>query len=352
MADEPSPTAPAGLRKGWPVALATAGLLLVAFLLDVFLVPTVPLLLYSVPLLFTARYASWSAVLVVGGVALLLSIIAAFASPTNLANAPWHWLTLALLTGLSALLARHIVELEETRRRAERARREAELARESLQRFLAMVAHDLRQPLTAILGFAQLAQRPDAAPSAREQALARVQTYVRQMDRILADLGQAAALGSGAFPIEPRPTDLVALVRETVETFQAGSPAHRIELEALERLEGVWDADRLRQVLANLIGNAVKYSPDGGKVLVRVERAGRQAVVTVSDEGLGIAPEELPTLFQPFARLERDRRIGGTGLGLYICQGIARAHGGEITAASAGLGQGATFSLKLPLNKG
>jgi signal transduction histidine kinase len=99
----------------------------------------------------------------------------------------------------------------------------------------------------------------------------------------------------------------------------------------------------------NLIGNAIKYSPNGGEVRVRIERQGGQALVTVSDQGLGVHPEELPQLFQIFSRLESAGTIEGSGLGLYIVRSIVEAHGGRIWAESAGPGQGSTFCLTLPL---
>jgi signal transduction histidine kinase len=102
-------------------------------------------------------------------------------------------------------------------------------------------------------------------------------------------------------------------------------------------------------VLDNLLGNAVKYSPEGGEIRVRVERQGDRALLSVSDEGIGLRPEELPRLFQLFSRLEAGREIEGSGLGLYIVHGIVAAHGGRIWAESPGPGAGATFTVALPL---
>jgi signal transduction histidine kinase len=123
---------------------------------------------------------------------------------------------------------------------------------------------------------------------------------------------------------------------------------HRIEVKAPARVKGVWDAARLQQVLQNLMTNAIKYAPEGGEVRVAVKADARQVTVSVRDRGLGIAPEELPQLFERFYRVARTRGLEGSGLGLYICQGIISAHGGRIWAASEGLGLGSTFAFSLP----
>ncbi|MBI4491769.1 MAG: HAMP domain-containing histidine kinase [Chloroflexi bacterium] len=171
------------------------------------------------------------------------------------------------------------------------------------------------------------------------------------MDRLVVDLMDAARIGAGAFQVQPQPTDLVALASQVVQTQQASSPHHCIKLETPDQLEGVWDPDRLAQVLNNLVGNAVKYSPGGGEVQVQLRREDGQAVVSVSDQGSGIRLEDLPLLFQPFSRLYVGLGTRGAGLGLYIAQGIVRAHAGRIWATSPGPGQGATFTFSLPLRR-
>jgi signal transduction histidine kinase len=145
--------------------------------------------------------------------------------------------------------------------------------------------------------------------------------------------------------------DLVALARQVVESRQVTTAQHHILLEAPERVEGTWDAARLEQAMDNLVGNAIKYSPNGGQVRVRIERQDSQGLVSVSDQGLGMRPKELPQLFQLFSRLESAGTIEGSGLGLYIVRGIVEAHGGRIWAESAGPGQGSTFYLTLPLGQ-
>ncbi len=159
----------------------------------------------------------------------------------------------------------------------------------------------------------------------------------------------AGRIGGGRFETNRRPTDLATLVRQVAQGYEVATPDHHIHVEAPPELVGNWDEDRLAQVLNNLIGNAVRYSPSGGEVWVRLERRDGQALLSVTDQGLGLAPEELATLFQPFRRGTRAEKPEGMGLGLYITKGIVEAHGGHIWAESPGPGQGSTFYVSLPI---
>jgi PAS domain S-box-containing protein len=234
---------------------------------------------------------------------------------------------------------------------AERQRDEAERARGSLQTFLGVIAHDLRTPLTAILGNAQVARRRAAAGASGrvDETLAAVVAEGQRMGKLIGHLLDAARVGEGQLRVWPVPTDLTALARRAVAAQQVATTRHRLVLDAPETLEGAWDPERLAQVLDNLLGNAVAYSPEGGEVRVQVRRQGGEAVVTVADQGLGVRQEDLDRLFQRFTRLDTGRDIRGTGLGLYISRGIVAAHGGRIWAESQGPGKGATFAVALPL---
>jgi signal transduction histidine kinase len=123
---------------------------------------------------------------------------------------------------------------------------------------------------------------------------------------------------------------------------------HTLTVEAPHTVHGLWDAARLDQVLQNLLTNAVKYSPAGGPIVLRVEAEPSCATVSVRDSGLGIPVEDLPRLFERFYRVAGTRTLEGTGLGLFICHGIVAAHGGRLWADSAGSGKGSTFSFSLP----
>jgi signal transduction histidine kinase len=243
-----------------------------------------------------------------------------------------------------------------------RARRALEQAQEQGQTFLRIVAHDLKTPLTNILGYAQLAQRlrrremapvagtPNDAGDRVHAACDKIVENCRRLQRLVDDLQEAFRLGSGRFGVQRRPVDLVALARVAVDEQRAAAPNRTITLSApAQPLVGQWDGERVQQLVANLVSNAVKYSPSGGPITVTVQRRGESAQLSVTDTGLGIAKDDLPALFQPYSRRHQQLAIKGTGLGLYIVKGIAEAHGGRVRADSPGEGAGATFTVTLPL---
>ncbi len=237
--------------------------------------------------------------------------------------------------------------------REQAARAEAERAHASLQTFLGIVAHDLRNPLSSILGYVQLLRRggASAAPERLGPALEAIEGQARRMRQMIDTLVDAARIGAGELRLHREPTDLAALARQAVAAVQATTERHRIVLEAPERLEGEWDLGRLAQVLDNLLGNAVRYSPEGGEIRLQLRWEDDQAVISVTDHGLGMPAEDLPRLFQLFSRLETGNGIEGSGLGLYIARSVVEAHGGRIWAESPGPGQGSTFSIALPLKR-
>src|SRR5262249_11417059 len=147
------------------------------------------------------------------------------------------------------------------------------------------------------------------------------------MLNLLLDLSRVEA---GRLDLNLERTDLVDLVRRVASSVQALSGKHRIILRAPAPVVGAWDPARLEPVVQNLLTNSIKYSPDGGTVRVDVRSDGREATLSVTDKGLGIAPEELPQLFHRFYRVARTRGLEGSGLGLYVCRAIIAAHGGRI----------------------
>ncbi|HEY7060909.1 MAG TPA: sensor histidine kinase [Chloroflexota bacterium] len=221
---------------------------------------------------------------------------------------------------------------------------------EEREAFAAMVAHDLRSPLTAVRGSAQLLQQRVADDPMVQR---RLDTIVRETDRVArlaSDLGDASRAAAGRLELRPLRIDLVSLTREAVERQQAAGVAQPLALDAPQA--PVWvnaDPERIAQVLDNLIGNATKYSPPDRPIRVEV-RTDEQARVCVHDQGPGVPAEELPHLFERFYRTRIARRGDkkGSGLGLYISHEIAQAHGGRITAESTP-GAGSRFTLWLPL---
>lgn len=243
-----------------------------------------------------------------------------------------------------------------------RARQDIEQAQEQGQAFLRIVAHDLKTPLTNIQGYAQLAQRlrgrlptDDNGPGKELHdrlgaALEKIVDNCRRLQSLVESLQEAFRLGSGRFDLRRESADLVALVEQVVEEQRAVAPDHLFSVSLPKNpLIGQWDAERLRQVVTNLVNNAVKYSPEGSRVTLTVRQRAGNALLSVADNGPGIAQVDLPSLFQPYTRLQQSRAVKGTGLGLYIVKGIVEAHGGRASAESAGEGTGATFTISLPL---
>jgi signal transduction histidine kinase len=228
-------------------------------------------------------------------------------------------------------------------------------ARESL---LASLAHDLKTPLTASLGYAQLvrreAARAERSASARRVAewAAIIEENAAQAAALFDELLDIARLEAGhSLDLDRRPTDLVALVERAAAAHRRGNTRHRITVEAQEpTLVGEWDATRLARVLDNLLGNAVKYSPDGGEIAVRVTRDGPWAMLTVADQGLGIPAEDRSRIFERFQRGGNVAgRVAGSGVGLAGVRQVVEQHGGSVCVESQE-SVGSTFTVRLPLN--
>ena len=214
-----------------------------------------------------------------------------------------------------------------------------------------IVAHDFRAPLAGVLGHAELLEwKPDDPRERRvEQARAIIQSATHMANLVDKTL-KTTRLETGHFPFEFGLVDLAATVRAVVARFPR-SGSHQLVARVPDEPVPVWaDRDRMAEVLDNLISNAIKYSPEGGRVEVGLERADDSATVSVSDQGIGIEPGDLERLFKPFSRVRtrRTASIEGSGLGLYICDRIVRAHAGGIRVDSRP-GSSSTFSFQLPL---
>jgi PAS domain S-box-containing protein len=241
------------------------------------------------------------------------------------------------------------------RRRAEAALRvaNAELARLNrvMGDFVATVAHEFRTPLTSIQGFSELIRDGDLPPAEVREFADDVNRNARRLGRLIGELLDVDRLRSGRIELRREPVDLNAAAAEVAETLRPTAPDHALRLDldpALPPVPG--DRDRLVQVLTNLVDNAIKYSPQGGDVVVETRRVGEEARLAVRDRGVGIAPEALETVFERYARVGSGAgtAIPGTGLGLPIAREIVALHGGRIWAESEP-GQGTTFHVIFPL---
>lgn len=222
--------------------------------------------------------------------------------------------------------------------------------------FLATTVHDLRQPITLVTGSLDLAGRWLSEPAFdRDRVTEAVSTAVVAMNEInvmLDTLGDASRLAMGALEPDPEPAKLEAIVTDALALLDPES-RNRITFESsAEQLVGLWDPHLLRRVVSNLVSNALKYSPPGGRVAVEISQAADGlAQLEVRDQGMGLSTEEAAEVFDRFARAERARAQGipGLGLGLYACRGIVAAHRGTIVVQSDGPGSGTTVVVALPL---
>ncbi len=218
--------------------------------------------------------------------------------------------------------------------------------------FLAMVSHELRNPLSVILNAATLVSHLTKSDPVATQASAAIHRQTDQLVRIVDDLLDVSRLSAGKMTLERTNVDLVALVHRCVHDFvdRRLLDRHRYEIRfAGVRVNG--DGPRLQQIVSNLLMNAIKYTPPGGKIALELEPEGGEAVLRVKDSGVGISAELLPRVFDLFVQSDRglERREGGLGVGLSIARSLVEAHGGRIEARSAGAGQGSEFVMRLPL---
>jgi signal transduction histidine kinase/response regulator RpfG family c-di-GMP phosphodiesterase len=241
--------------------------------------------------------------------------------------------------------------------REQAARAEAEQANRTKDEFLATLSHELRTPLTAILGWSHLLRtnRLDEGNIAR--ALETIERNARAQSQLIDDLLDVSRIITGKLRLELHPVDLLPIIEAAIDSMRPAAEAKTIRFDvALEReaskVSG--DANRLQQVVWNLFSNAVKFTPDGGSVTVRLERTDSHARITVSDTGQGIEPQFLPFIFDRFRQADGSttRKHGGLGLGLAIVRHLVELHGGTIKVHSEGKGRGATFTIELPLRIG
>ncbi|MEP6719366.1 MAG: ATP-binding protein [bacterium] len=242
--------------------------------------------------------------------------------------------------------------------REQQARAEAEDANRLKDEFLATLSHELRNPLNVVIGYAEILRRSDesqphsfvvkAADTIRRNALAQAQ--------LVSDLLDLSRLQMGKLALNQQPVSLSTIITDAVETVRTEATAKRITLKIdldpeILVIEG--DPVRLGQVAWNLLNNAVKFTPVDGKVKITLTRDGEDALLTIEDDGQGISPEFLPHVFEIFRQADASsaRRQGGMGIGLALVKQLAELHGGRVSAESKGAGEGARFSVWIPLYK-
>jgi CheY-like chemotaxis protein/nitrogen-specific signal transduction histidine kinase len=236
----------------------------------------------------------------------------------------------------------------------ERAREAAERANRFKDEFLATVSHELRTPLAAILLWSQILEDRMLNPQDQGQALRAIRESAQAQQQLIEDLLDVSRMLAGEMRLNAQVIDLTALVQAAVDIVRPIAQAKRIEIhETLDRRAGQVraDASRIQQIVLNLLNNAVKFTPEGGQVRIRLRRANGAVEIQVADTGQGIDAEFLPQVFERFRQADvgMTRRHGGLGLGLAIARQLVELHGGKIRAESQGKGQGATLTVELPI---
>jgi signal transduction histidine kinase len=232
------------------------------------------------------------------------------------------------------------------------AEREVERFKDEM---FSMASHDLKTPATVIKAEAQWLRRRFHSGSPVgddvEEGLTMIADQADRLSKLLNLLLDLSRIEAGRLELDRSPTDLRGILISMARALQATTEAHVIEVDAPVGVIGHWDQRRVEEVVQNLLNNAVKYSPVGGRIEVKLTTDDVNAYVTVRDSGIGLSGHEAQHVFERFYRGEGLRRLEGTGLGLYICHAIISAHGGRIWAESNGPGHGSTFRFSLPLDR-
>ncbi len=260
-------------------------------------------------------------------------------------------------TEASALLRAGATERDEALARANATRAEAEAANRAKDEFLAVLSHELRTPLNAVYGWARMLRTRTLGTAAAEHALDVIERNAAAQVRLIEEILDISRIVTGNMRLQRQPVDLQAVVASALDSVRPAAEAKGIRMEAsidpaAAHITG--DPDRLRQVVWNLVSNAIKFTPSGGLVQVDARRVGADVEVAVRDTGRGITPEILPYVFDRFRQADSTstREHGGLGLGLALVRHLVELHGGTVTAASGGEDQGATFIVTLPGSPG
>ena len=242
--------------------------------------------------------------------------------------------------------------------RADTRTEDAEEANRLKDEFLATVSHELRTPLNAVLGWARMLGSAQLPPDRAKHAVATIERNASALAHLIGDLLDVSRIVAGTLRLAPQPVDLIAVTQAALDDVRPSAVTKSVhlafspDLEALKPVSG--DAGRLQQVIWNLLTNAVKFTPEGGRVDVFIERSEDQMAIRVVDTGLGISADFLPHVFERFRQADgtMTRRDSGLGLGLAIVAQLVELHGGTVHATSQGAGCGATFTVRLPILAG
>ena len=277
--------------------------------------------------------------------------------PIEFSGAPIHSadgrLQGAVLVFRDATRAREAERMREALlAREQQARQDAEHMSQSKDEFVATISHELRAPLNAIYGWVQLLQGGTLDPAQQRRAVDVIERSTRAQTQLIDDLLDMSRVIRGDLRLELAPTDLPPVLNAAIESVRPSAAAKKLEVQMTEAqpVAVLADPDRLQQIFANVLVNAIKFTPQGGRIEVRLACENGDAVVRISDNGLGIEPELLPHIFEPFRQAEAGggkRSRGGLGIGLALVRHLVEKHEGSVHAESGGPGKGTTFTIRL-----
>jgi signal transduction histidine kinase/CheY-like chemotaxis protein len=284
----------------------------------------------------------------------LLDLVAAAAGNVTLLERPMGRATLLRSIHVAVSSRRRQYQVRDLLIQEQVLRREAETANQSKDEFLATVSHELRTPLNAILGWATLLTRGGLDDATVARAIAAIRHNAKVQAQLIEDLLDVSRMISGKLRLNVKAIQLISVIQAAVDSVHPAFEAKGVQLEMVwdaASVRIVGDENRLQQVFWNLLSNAMKFTPKGGRVQIKVERIESQARIIVSDTGEGITPEFLPHVFEPFRQADGSitKGHGGLGLGLAIVRRLVEMHGGAISVMSRGRGRGATFTVSIPI---
>lgn len=248
------------------------------------------------------------------------------------------------------------IDITERSRLEQQTREQAEALSDLHRRkdeFLAMLSHELRNPMSAIFNALHVLRLEEAGNPIQQRAKRVIERQVGQLAHLVDDLLEVSRVITGGIQLHQEQLEMRGIVDRAVESVRPLIDRHRHELSVSLPAEPIWlqgDPTRLEQVVVNLLNNAAKYTDDGGQIRLSLQQEGREAVLRVRDNGIGVTTELLPRIFDLFTQADRtlDRSQGGLGIGLSLVQRLVELHGGRVEAQSAGLGQGSEFIVRLP----
>jgi signal transduction histidine kinase len=346
----------------WPIVVVTVAAGSTYFVRSLLALISLQGLTFLLPILVAAYFYGW----VLAGLASALSLLVAHLilwveNPQVLFTRGYfvgvgqYLLFSSLIVSYTYRHERVLTRLDEALKREKAARREAEEASRLKDHFLATLSHELRTPSNVILGYLDMLRtnRTDNP----QKALEILTRNAQQQSRLIEDVLDVARISTGTLQINQEPQLCSALLRDAIEALQPAMAAKQLHLELKDDRPGICilgDADRLRQVFWNILSNAVKFTPAGGRIDVSIHPVGDQLEVRIHDTGRGIAATFLPHVFEMFRQADPSstREVSGMGLGLNLVKRLVELHGGEVTAASAGESRGATFTCRFPVYRG